>query len=103
MARAAADTIPPVTPSEPSGFDTGPGPSRAAFLVAYLGVVVAGLLGGAIGYGLADAMSHGDRTRPDVIGALVGAGVAAVGVGVVAVLVLRAMAEWRRPPTSTRS
>ena len=86
-----------MTSPEPPRFDTGPGPSRAAFLVAYLGVVVAGLLGGAIGYGLADAMSHGDRTVPDVLGAVVGATLAAVGVGVVAVLVLRAMAEWRRP------
>lgn len=86
-----------MTPPGPPRFDTGPGPSRAAFLVAYLGVVVAGLLGGAIGYGLADAMSHGDRAVPDAIGAALGAILAAVGVGVVAVLVLRARAEWRRP------
>ncbi len=79
-------------------FDTGPGPSRAAFLIAYLGVVVAGLFGGAIGYGLVNVSSSGGSTVEKAIGALVGAALAAIGVGVVAVLALRAMAEWRRPP-----
>jgi hypothetical protein len=78
-------------------FDTGPGPPRAAFLVAYLGVVVAGLFGAAIGYGLVDA-STGSSGGDKLIGALVGAVFAAIGVGIVAVLALRAMAEWRRPP-----
>jgi high-affinity Fe2+/Pb2+ permease len=78
-------------------FDTGPGPPRAAFLVAYVGVVLAGLFGAAIGYGLVDA-SSGSSSGDKLIGALVGAVFAAVGVGVVAVLALRAMAEWRRPP-----
>jgi hypothetical protein len=78
-------------------FDTGPGPSRAAFLLAYAGVVVAGLLGAALGYAFADSTCRGDCTTDVAIGALVGAVVAAVGVGVVAVLTLRAMAEWRRP------
>jgi hypothetical protein len=83
-------------------FDVGPGPSRAAFLIAYLGVVVSGLFGAAIGFGLVDAQCHGgDCTVPKAIGAIVGAICAAVGVGVVAVLALRAMAEWRRPPGSS--
>jgi hypothetical protein len=82
-------------------FDVGPGPSRTAFLIAYLGVVVAGLFGAAIGYGLIDAgCRHGDCTVSKAVGAIVGAVLAAVGVGVVAVLALRAMAEWRRPPGS---
>jgi hypothetical protein len=80
-------------------FDTGPGPPRAAFLIAYAAVVLAGLFGGAIGYGLVNA-SRGATGTGKAIGALVGAVVAAVGVGVVAVLALRAMAEWRRPPGS---
>jgi hypothetical protein len=80
-------------------FDTGPGPPRAAFLVAYLAVVVSGLFGAAIGYGLVNA-SSGTTGTGKAIGALVGAVIAAVGVGVVAVLALRAMAEWRRPPGS---
>ena len=86
-------------PSDPAGpeFDTGPGPSKAAFFVAYIGVVLGGLLGAAIGYGFVDAACHGDCTLEKVIGAVVTGAGAAVGVGVVAVLALRAMAEWKRP------
>lgn len=80
-------------------FDTGPGPPRAAFLIAYVFVVLAGLFGGAIGYGLVN-VSTGTTSTDKAIGALVGAAGAAIGVGVVAVLALRAMAEWRRPPGS---
>jgi hypothetical protein len=89
------------TPSGPPDF--GPGPSRSAFLVAYVGVIVAGLLGGLIGYGLVDVSTHGsDKTLPLLLGALIGAALAAVGTGVVAVLALRAMAEWRRPDREQR-
>ncbi len=86
-------------PSEPlaPSFDTGPGPPRGAFLIAYAGVVLAGLLGGALGYAVVDATTRGGASGSAVVGALVGAVVAAVGTGVVAVLALRAMAEWRRP------
>jgi hypothetical protein len=84
--------------SQESAFDVGPGPSRAAFLIAYLAVVVSGLFGAAIGFGLVDASCRGDCAVPKAVGAIVGAITAAVGVGVVAVLALRAMAEWRRPP-----
>jgi hypothetical protein len=80
-------------------FDTGPGPPRGAFLIAYAAVVVSGLFGGAIGYGFVD-VSRGSTGTGKAVGAIVGAVIAAVGVGVVAVLALRAMAEWRRPPGS---
>ncbi|MGZ4735059.1 MAG: hypothetical protein ACXVKA_03200 [Acidimicrobiia bacterium] len=79
-------------------FDTGPGPPRGAFLIAYASVVLAGLFGGAIGYGLVNASSSSGSGTAKAIGALIGAVGAAIGVGVVAVLALRAMAEWRRPP-----
>ena len=69
-------------------------PSRSAFLLAFGAVVVAGLLGGVIGFGIADVGSHSDTAR--AVGAFVGAIIGATGVGVVAVLVLRAMSEWRR-------
>lgn len=72
-------------------------PSRTAFLLAFSSIVVAGLLGGIIGFGLGDLSSEGNATAA-VLGAVVGALVAAGGVGVVAVLVLRAQAEWRRMP-----
>ena len=71
-------------------------PSRWAFLLAFGGVVLAGVLGGIIGYGIADVSSQSDVSH--VVGALVGALIGAGGVGIVAVLVLRAMAEWRVNP-----
>jgi hypothetical protein len=69
-------------------------PSRRAFLLAFSAVVVAGILGGIIGYGIADVESHSDAGR--LAGTFIGAVLAAAGVGIVTVLVLRAMAEWRR-------
>jgi len=91
-------------PPGPAGevFDTGPGPGRLAFALAYLGVIVAGLLGAAIGWGYATVTCEGDCRLASLAGALVGAAAAAVGVGVVAVLALRAMAEWRRPGPGAR-
>jgi hypothetical protein len=71
-------------------------PSRASFVLAFSAVVVAGVLGGIIGFGITDVSS--DSGFVQFLGALVGATVGAVGVGVVAVLVLRAMAEWKRQP-----
>ena len=74
-------------------------PSRWAFLLAFGGVVLAGILGGIIGFGIADVSSQSDLSH--LIGTFIGALIGAAGVGIVAVLVLRAMAEWRRqnPPT----
>ncbi len=74
-------------------------PSRGAFLLAFGAVVLAGILGGIIGYGIADVSSHSDVSH--LLGTFVGSVIGAGGVGIVAVLVLRAMAEWRRqnPPS----
>jgi hypothetical protein len=74
-------------------------PTRTAYLLSFTAVVVAGLFGGVIGYGLADISSTGDDTPAKLVATFVGAVFAAGGVGIVAVLVLRAMAEWRRNPT----
>jgi hypothetical protein len=71
-------------------------PSRGAYVLAFLSVVVAGALGGIIGYGLVDIGSEGDPGLAVVVGLVAGALIGAIGVGVVAVLVLRAMAEWQR-------
>jgi hypothetical protein len=73
------------------------GPSRSSFWLAYAGVLLGGLLGGLLGFGLVDTGCHGSCGTPKAVGTLLGATLAAVGCGVVAVLVLRAMAEWRRP------
>jgi hypothetical protein len=69
-------------------------PSRAAFLLAFGAVVLAGIFGGIIGYGVTTVGDHGDLAP--FLGTLVGSIIGAAGVGIVAVLVLRAMAEWRR-------
>jgi hypothetical protein len=73
-------------------------PSRTAFLLSFASVVVAGLFGGIIGYGLADVGCTGDCEGSKLLGTLIGSTLAAGGVGIVAVLVLRAMAEWKRKP-----
>lgn len=73
-------------------------PSRRAFLLSFTSVIVAGIFGGIIGLGLADIGTTGNRTAPEIVGVVIGALVGAVGVGIVAVLVLRAMAEWKRNP-----
>ena len=71
-------------------------PPRRAFVLAYVGVVLSGLLGAAIGGGLVDSMCHGSCGTNVAFGALIGGVTAAAGVAVVAVLVLRAMHEWNR-------
>lgn len=71
-------------------------PSRTAYLVAFAAVVVSGLFGATIGYGIVDISCEGSCGLAVLAGALVGGAVAAGGVGVIAVLVLRAMAEWKR-------
>lgn len=81
----------------PDSFDTGPGPSRRAFLLAYAGVVVAGFFGAVIGYGWGEIGCEGSCTTQIAISTIIGAVISVVGAGVVAVLALRAMAEWRRP------
>jgi hypothetical protein len=74
-------------------------PSRTAFLLSFFSVVVAGLFGGIIGFGLADVGCTGSCESSKLLGTLLGSVIGAGGVGIVAVLVLRAMAEWKRNPT----
>lgn len=70
-------------------------PSTGARVAAFTAILVAGLCGGLIGYAFVDLQCEGECTAAAGAGGLVGAVVFAVGVGVVAVLALRAMAEWR--------
>lgn len=93
--RSVVPTNPP-TESPDADQSLSLRPPRRAFVLSYLGVVVAGLLGAAIGAGLVDAMCRGDCTANVAAGAVTGAIVAAVGVAVVAVLMLRAMHEWNQ-------
>ena len=83
-------------------------PSTTARLLAFLAIVVGGVCGAVIGWSVTDLQCGSDE-RPAVeqeveddcgtvmgLGAVAGGVAGAGGVAVVAVLVLRAMAEWRR-------
>ena len=63
--------------------------------MAFLAILVAGVSGLLIGKALVDVQCEGDCGVAAGVGALAGAVFAAGGVAVVAVLVLRAMGEWR--------
>jgi hypothetical protein len=69
--------------------------SRGVLFGAFVAVVVAGLSGAAIGFGLVDIGCSGDCGTVAGLGALFGGLVAAGGVAIVAVLLLRSMAEWK--------
>lgn len=70
-------------------------PSPFARIIAFVGILLSGLAGGLIGYALVDIQCDGSCQLATGIGLLVGAVGAAVGMAVVAVLVLRAVGEWR--------
>ncbi|TSA52714.1 MAG: hypothetical protein D4R44_05105 [Actinobacteria bacterium] len=70
-------------------------PSRAARIIAFLAIVAAGLAGGSIGYALVDLQCAGQCAVGTGIGLLSGALIGALGMSIVAVLVLRAIGEWR--------
>jgi hypothetical protein len=102
-------------------------PRRGPLALMFAAIVVCGVLGGAIGYGLVNASCPSQPTVAEQLleevpgyeapspscdlkllgGALVGAAITAIGAGVVAVLVLRAQSEWHthpavRPPAGAR-
>ncbi|MDZ7673680.1 MAG: hypothetical protein U5K30_01210 [Acidimicrobiales bacterium] len=70
-------------------------PSTGARVLAFASILVAGLCGGLIGYAIVDLQCDGDCTVLAGLVGVAGAVVFAVGVGIVAVLAMRAMAEWR--------
>ena len=70
-------------------------PSTGARALAFSAILVAGLCGGLIGYAIVDLQCEGDCAVLAGLAGLGGAVIFAVGVGVVAGLALRAMAEWR--------
>jgi hypothetical protein len=69
-------------------------PSRLARALALAAILIGGACGALIGYAFVDLQCTGDCTTPRGIGLLVGAVASAVGVAVIVVLALRAMAEW---------
>ena len=70
-------------------------PSPAARAAAFAAICLGGVAGGLIGYSLVRLQCDGDCALPFGIGIFVGAVIAAGGMSVVAVLVLRAVGEWR--------
>jgi hypothetical protein len=70
-------------------------PSPGARALAFAAILFGGLAGGVIGYKLVDLQCEGDCALPLGLGIFVGAVVAAIGMSIVAVLVLRALGEWR--------
>ena len=90
-------------PPAPDDYAPSALPPTGARVLAFAAILVGGLCGGLIGYGFTElqctdgcaGLAAGDW----VLGAVLGA----VGVGVVAVLALRAMGEWRvhQPPTDS--
>jgi hypothetical protein len=70
-------------------------PSPLARGIGFVAILLAGAAGGFIGYAITDLQCSGDCTVNTGIGGLVGAIIAAVGVGIVVQLALKAMHEWR--------
>ena len=59
------------------------------------GGFMSGLAGGLIGYSLVRVQCDGECALGKGLGAFIGAALAAIGMSVVAVLVLRALGEWK--------
>jgi hypothetical protein len=70
-------------------------PGRGARVVAFVAILVAGTCGLLIGNAFVDLQCAGDCGVQRGLGAFTGAVMAAAGVAVIAVLVLRAMGEWK--------
>lgn len=88
--RATADAI-----AHDAGETAPTLPSPLARAVGFVAILLAGAAGGFIGYAVTDLQCTGECTVNTGIGGLVGAVIAAVGVGIVVQLALKAMHEWR--------
>lgn len=71
-------------------------PSPFARGVAFVAILLSGLAGGLIGYTLVKLQCDGECAVQRGVGALTGAVLSAAGMSIVAVLVLRAVGEWRQ-------
>ncbi|MBM3827701.1 MAG: hypothetical protein FJW09_03575 [Actinobacteria bacterium] len=70
-------------------------PSPLARGLAFVAILVGGLAGALIGYALVDIQAENASDIILGVGLLVGAIVTAGGTAIVAILVLRALGEWR--------
>ena len=87
-------------PPESSDYAPTALPSTGARVLAFVAILVGGLCGGLIGYGFADLQCTGDCTSLAGAAGLLGAAIGAIGVGIVAILALRAMGEWAARPNT---
>ncbi|MCB1252360.1 MAG: hypothetical protein KDB39_03765 [Austwickia sp.] len=78
-------------------------PSVGARVTAFIAILVAGLAGALIGGTLVSLQCDGNCSVPIGIGILVGAVIAAGGMAIVAVLVMRAAGEWREFDDRTKA
>jgi hypothetical protein len=78
-------------------------PSPAARVAAFAAIILGGFAGGLIGYTLVKLQCTGACDTPKGLGLLIGAALAAGGMSIVAVLVLRALGEWRQIEQRDRS
>ncbi len=86
----------PTPPAPPDGAAPGSAlPPLGARILAFVAVLLGGLFGGLIGYGVVDLSCDGGCTLAASGVGLGGALLCAAGVAIVAVLTLRAMGEWR--------
>jgi len=70
-------------------------PSPLARLVAFVAILAGGVAGGIIGFALVDIQSDQASDTLLGLGVLCGSIIAAGGTAIIAVLVLRAIGEWK--------
>ncbi len=70
---------------------------------AFVAILLSGLAGGLIGYSLVELQCEGNCAVPKGIGLLIGAVLAAGGMSIVSVLVMRALGEWRETTDRERA
>lgn len=78
-------------------------PSVGVRIAAFAAICLSGLAGALIGYSLVSLQCDGDCGLASGIGLTVGALIAAGGMAVVAVLVMRAIGEWREVEDRTNA
>lgn len=78
-------------------------PSVGVRVAAFVAICLSGLAGALIGASLVSLQCDGNCSVPIGLGLLVGAVIAAGGMAIVAVLVMRALGEWREIEDRTRA
>ena len=78
-------------------------PPRHIQVFSFVAILIGGLCGGLIGYAFTDLQCSEGCSNLSGISAIIGALIGAGGVGIVSVLVLRAVTEWRTKIIKTQS